>query len=164
MTEVREGAEKSAPFNLREIKAGDTFKFIAIISKIGITNFVENLDEETLKALKYKQPMVMKGNKLEPLPQKKWTEGQKRAKAKADIALSKFAINILSLLVENLPSVQNDLFDLLADSYQVSIEDVKNLSGSQFIDLLAGYVDREEFTDFFKHVLKLVGIGQKVNL
>jgi hypothetical protein len=70
----------------------------------------------------------------------------------------------LSLLVANLPNVQNDLFDLLADSYQVSIEDVKNLNGSQFIDLLAGYVDREEFTDFFKHVLKLVGIGQKVNL
>ena len=65
-------------------------------------------------------------------------------------------MSIATVIVENLPSVENDLYNFMGSVANIKAKDVAKLEIGDFMDLLVTIIQKEEFKDFFKRASKLI--------
>lgn len=128
--EVKE-EKKTKPYTFREIESDDIFTMAKIISALGIAEFAN----------------VIKG-----------TELKKFVGDNGDIDTATFGLDLAfkigGLVVKNLDNCRDDLYQLLSDTSNLSVEEIRHLKGFTIVNMIMDFVRKEEFADFFGQFLK----------
>lgn len=142
MNPVEEVAEK--PYTFRPLGGEDVFLMFRIIGKIGVKEFNACFENEGIKAM----IAALMGEKL--------------AKAKENAEMASVSVTYISVILEvadvifkNLPKCEDEIFKLLSQTSNLTIEQVKKLSLAQFTEMVIDFIKKEEFRDFIKVVSKL---------
>ena len=124
-------------YNMRNLQATDIFSVVKILNGIGLKNIKEaiNLDEIN---------NIRKG----------MTEDN------ADVITSQVGINVVmsiaTIILENLPNVESDLYNFIGSVIGVKAKDVAKMDMGEFMDVLITIIQKEEFKDFFRRASKLI--------
>ena len=124
-------------YNMRNLQATDIFSVVKILNGIGLKNIKESIDFEEINKIR-----------------KGMTEDN------ADAVTSQVGVNVVmsiaTVILENLPKVENDLYTFVGSVIGVKAKDVAKMDMGEFMDLLIAIIQKEEFKDFFKRASKLI--------
>ena len=124
-------------YEMRNLQASDIFSVVKILNGIGLNNVKEAIDFEEINNIR-----------------KGMTEGN------ADVITSqvglKVVMSIATVILENLPKVENDLYTFVGSVIGVKAKDVAKMDMGEFMDVLITIIQKEEFKDFFKRASKLI--------
>ena len=65
-------------------------------------------------------------------------------------------MSLATVIIENLPKVENDLYNFIGSVIDVKAKDVAKMDMGEFMDILVAIIQKEEFKDFFKRASKLI--------
>lgn len=136
MNETMENNEVVKPYTFRKLSAEDVFPMANIIKKIGIREFKTFFEGDGINNL-------MAG-----------FNGGKGEKSIEALGVS-IAIELVDIIFGNLPKCKDDIFNLLADTSDLSVEKLKALDLADFAQMVIDFIRKEEFKDFMKVVSKL---------
>ena len=124
-------------YNMRNLQATDLFSVVKILNGIGLKNIKESIDFEEINKIR-----------------KGMTEDN------ADAVTSQVGVNVVmsiaTVILENLPKVENDLYTFVGSVIGVKAKDVAKMDMGDFMDVLITIIQKEEFKDFFKRASKLI--------
>ena len=124
-------------YEMRNLQATDIFSVVKILNGIGLNNVKEAIDFEEINNIR-----------------KGMTEGN------ADVITSqvglKVVMSVATIILENLPKVENDLYTFVGSVIGVKAKDVAKMDMGEFMDVLITIIQKEEFKDFFKRASKLI--------
>ena len=123
--------------NMRNLQATDIFSVVKILNGIGLKNIKESIDFEEINKIR-----------------KGMTEDN------ADAVTSQVGVNVVmsiaTVILENLPNVESDLYNFIGSVIDMKAKDVAKMDMGDFMDLLITIIQKEEFKDFFKRASKLI--------
>ena len=131
--------ENAKAYELRRLTADDVFPMFQIISKIGIKEF------KTC----FESPEVMQ----------MITGEASGKKGQDDVATSvgmKIAFDLAGIIVSNLASCKNDIYQFLAQLSGMTVKEIGALPMMTFFEMIIDVIKKEEFKDFFQVVAKLL--------
>lgn len=131
--------ENAKAYELRRLTADDVFPMFQIISKIGIKEF---------KAC-FESPEVMQMIK----------GAASGEQSKDDVTASvgmKVAFDLAGIIVSNLASCKNDIYQFLAQLSGMTVKEIGALPMMTFFEMIIDVFKKEEFKDFFQVVAKLL--------
>jgi len=149
------GSEPAA-FVLSPLKSTDVWQMVRILKRIDIMGAVKSIDPKLLEALDYKKPTMMQDGEEVPLPEAQWTKAQKKAHEKAQEATDRLLWSVLEILMENIGACEDDVNKMLATGIGKDLAFIRSMPANDYIDLIAQFITREEFADFFMHAAKLL--------
>lgn len=124
-------------YEMRNLQASDIFSVVKILNGIGLNNVKEAINIEEINNLR-----------------KGMTEDN------VDVISSqvgvKVVMSIATVILENLPKVENDLYTFVGSVIGVKAKDVAKMDMGEFMDALICIIQKEEFKDFFKRASKLI--------
>lgn len=124
-------------YEIRKLQATDIFSVVKILNGIGIKNVKEAIDIEEINKIR-----------------KGMTEEN------ADVITSQVGLNVVmsiaTVIIENLPKIENDLYSFIGSVIDVKAKDVAKMEMGEFMDILITIIQKEEFKDFFKRASKLI--------
>lgn len=138
--ETTEIIEETKPYEFKEFTAEDIFTMVSIISKIGINKFASCFKNEGVQEL------------VKSLKNKKTINA-------SDISLitgGSIFMEVAQIIIEGMPKCKDDIYKILSDASNLSLEQVKTLKGATFIGMIIDFVKKEDFKDFFKEASRLV--------
>ena len=122
---------------LRKLQATDLFSMVKILNGVGLKNFKDAIDINKIKEMR-----------------KSMTDEN------ADQIISEVGIDVimsvLSIVLENLPSIETDLNNFVGSVANMKAKDVAKMDIGDYMDLLISIAKKEEFKDFFKRASKLI--------
>lgn len=130
--------ETMKKWEFRTLGAEDMFLMFSIIGKIGINKFKTCLESDDVKKL------------VKTISTGKIDEGFNTESASLQIVLE-FA----QILMCNLEFAKSDVFKLLSNTSNLTVDEVKVLSMIDFTEMVIDFVKKDEFPDFFKAVSRL---------
>lgn len=136
-TVVSEETATAKPYEFRKLAAEDIFPMFTIINKIGIKEVKAFIDGDGFKGMLSN----FKGD-------------ASNEKEVEQFGISIF-IEIADLLLRNLPKCEDDMFKLLSNTSNLTVEQVRQLDLATFAEMVIEFVKKEEFGDFIKVVSKL---------
>lgn len=131
--------ENAKAYELRRLTADDVFPMFQIISKIGIKEF---------KAC-FESPEVMQMIKGAASGE------QNKDEVTASVGM-KVAFDLAGIIVSNLASCKNDIYQFLAQLSGMTVKEVGALPMMTFFEMIIEVIKKEEFKDFFQVVAKLL--------
>ena len=124
-------------YEMRKLQATDIFSVVKILNGIGLKNVKEAINFEEINKIR-----------------KGMTEDN------ADVISSQVGLNdvmsLATVIIENLPKVENDLYNFIGSIIDMKPKDVARLDMGDFMDILITIIQKEEFKDFFKRASKLI--------
>lgn len=133
--ETIETVETEKPYTFRRLETSDMFMMFKLLNKIG---FKDLKDNESLKQTLF---LFMGGT------------------ANGKIDVEKLGIDIFfeaaSVLFEAIPKAETEIYGLLASVAAMKPEDIKKQPPATTFEMIVDFCKKEEFSDFFKVVLKL---------
>ena len=124
-------------YNMRNLQATDIFSVVKILNGIGLKNIKEAINLDEINNLR-----------------KGMTEDN------ADAVTSRVGVNVVmsiaTVILENLPNVESDLYNFIGSVIDMKAKDVAKMDMGDFMDLLITIIQKEEFKDFFKRASKLI--------
>ena len=124
-------------YEMRKLQATDIFSVVKILNGIGLKNVKEAINFEEINKIR-----------------KGLTEDN------ADVITSQVGLNVVmslaTVIIENLPKVENDLYNFIGSVIDVKAKDVAKMDMGEFMDVLITLIQKEEFKDFFKRASKLI--------
>ena len=124
-------------YEMRNLQATDIFSVVKILNGIGLKNIKESIDFEEINKIR-----------------KGMTENN------AEVITSQVGLNVVmsiaTVILENLPKIENDLFNFIGSVIGIKTKDVAKMDMSEFMDVLISIIQKEEFKDFFKRASKLI--------
>ena len=117
-------------FQLRELQATDLFSMVKILNGVGFKNIKNSINVNEIKDLKDKATEYEIGVKV--------------------------VMSVLEVVLENLPSVENDVYKFAGSVAGMSANDVAKMKMGDFVELLISIAKKEEFKDFFNRASKLM--------
>ena len=124
-------------YEMRKLQATDIFSVVKILNGIGFKNIREAINIEEINKMR-----------------KGMTEDN------ADVITSQVGLNVVmsiaTIILENLPNVESDLYNFIGSVIGVKAKDVAKMEMGEFMDLLIAIIQKEEFKDFFKRASKLI--------
>ena len=124
-------------YNMRNLQATDIFSVVKILNGIGLKNIKESIDFEEINKIR-----------------KGMTEDN------ADAVTSQVGVNVVmsiaTVILENLPNVESDLYNFIGSVIDMKAKDVAKMDMGDFMDVLITIIQKEEFKDFFKRASKLI--------
>lgn len=130
--------EKTKAYELRELTADDMFPMFQIISKIGIREFKSCFESENVKKLVAEM-----------------TSGKaSKDELKATVGVT-VAFDLASVILSNLSSCKDDIYQLLAQLSGMTAKDIGKLPMTVFMEMVIDVIRKKEFTDFFQAAVKL---------
>ena len=126
------------PYEFRTLGAEDVFPMVNIISKIGIKEFKTLFDGDGLKG--------MLSNTIGDAKKKSGKDKLDESDV-ASLGMSVF-FDIASVVICNLPKAEKDIFQLLSNTSNLSVEEIRKLSLADFAEMLVDFFKKEEFKDF----------------
>ena len=133
------------PYEFRMLGAEDVFPMVGIISKIGIKEFKVLFEGDGLKD--------MLSGAFGDAKKKSGGESLDEATV-ASLGASVF-LELATIVLCNLPKAEKDIFQLLSNTSNLSVEEVKALSLADFTEMVIDFFRKDEFKDFMKVVSKL---------
>ena len=122
---------------LRKLQASDIFSMVRIINGIGFKTIKDSINVEEINEIR-----------------KGMTEEN------SDTVASQVGMNvvmsILGTVVENLPKVENDVYEFAGNVAGMKAKDVAKMDAGDFIELLISIFTKDEFKDFFSRASKLI--------
>ena len=122
---------------LRKLQASDIFSMVRIINGIGFNAIKDSINVDEINEIR-------KGMTDE----------------NSDVIASKVGTNvvmsILGTLIENLPKVENDVYEFVGNVAGMKAKDVAKMDAGDFIELLISIFTKDEFKDFFSRASKLI--------
>ena len=124
-------------YEMRKLQATDLFSVVKILNGIGLKNVREAINIEEIND-------VRKG----------MTKGNEDA-ITSQIGLN-VVMSIATVILENLPKIENDLYNFIGSVIDMKPKDVAKMDMGDFMDVLITIIQKEEFKDFFKRASKLI--------
>ena len=128
--------EENTIYTFRPLKASDSFLMFKLISKIGVNEFAACFEKDGIKKVIEK---AQKTGKLENI--------------NTVVGIS-VTLEIANVVIGNLPKAEGEIFQLLADTSNLTAEEVKDLPLATFAEMVINFVKKDEFRDFVEVVLK----------
>ena len=122
---------------LRRLQATDLFGMVKILNGIGLKKFKDVIDVNEIKEMR------------------KSITDDNAEQVVSDIGMN-VVMSVLSVILENLPSVETDLYNFIGSIANMKAKDVAKMDIGDFMDLLISIAQKEEFKDFFKRASKLI--------
>ena len=122
---------------LRNLQACDIFTMVKILNGIGLSKVRSAIDFEKIKEAR-KSMTDENANSI-------------AYQVGTDVILS-----IASVLLENLPEIESDLYKFVGSIAGIKPAEVAKLDFNVFIDLIIDIFKKEEFVDFFNRASKLI--------
>ena len=122
---------------LRRLQATDLFSMVKILNGIGLKNFKDVIDTDKIKEMR------------------KSINDDNAEQVVSDIGMN-VVMSVWSVILENLPSVETDLYNFVGSVANMKAKDVAKMDIGDFMDLLISIAKKEEFKDFFKRASKLI--------
>lgn len=127
------------PYEFRTLGAEDIFPMFNIINKIGITEI---------------KTFIEGGGMKDVLSAFITGDDNKDENSVTKLGISVF-FELASIILRNLPKCENDVFQLLSSTSNLSVDEVRKLDLATFTEMIIDFVKKEEFKDFIKVVSKL---------
>ena len=125
-------------FELRGLKSDDMFPMFGILSKIGFKDLKNSMTPDKVTELT--------------------TAFQKQEGDSNDMS-TYLGFNIMleavEIIMKNLPSCKMEIYTLLSSLSGMTVKQIADLDMVTFTEMVIAVVQKEEFKDFFKVVLKL---------
>ena len=122
---------------LRKLQASDIFSMVRIINGIGFKTIKDSINVDEINEIR-----------------KSMTDEN------SDVIASKVGTNvvmsILGTLIENLPKVENDVYEFAGNVAGMKAKDVAKMEAGDFVELLISIFTKDEFKDFFSRASKLI--------
>ena len=128
-------------YEMRSLQASDIFSVVKILNGIGLNNVKEAINIEEINEIR----KTMTENNSEDNSEKVYSQ----------IGV-KVVMSIATVILENLPKVENDLYTFVGSVIGVKAKDVAKMDMGEFMDVLITIIQKEEFKDFFKRASKLI--------
>ena len=120
-------------YTFRKLNSTDLFLMFKIIGKIGINEFTGCFEKDTVK-------QMIAG-----------VIGGKSGNATTIVGMS-VAFEIVNVITGNLPKCEAEIYQLLSQTSDLTVEEVKKLDFATFTEMVIEFVKKEEFKDFIKVV------------
>lgn len=127
-----------ATYTLRSLQGADIFPMSAIIKKIGVKEFKNAFQDEEIKGL------VQRIN-----------NGDMSKDAAANQAGMTVILNIVDVVLGNLPRAEKDIYKFLASLSGMKPDEVAALPMATFTGMVIDVIQKDEFKDFIKVVSRL---------
>ena len=124
-------------YEMRKLQATDIFSVVKILNGIGLKNIKEAIDFEEINKIR-----------------KGMTENNAEA-ITSQVGLN-VVMSIATVILENLPKIENDLYNFIGSVIGIKTKDVAKMDMGEFMDVLITIIKKEEFKDFFKRASKLI--------
>lgn len=135
---TKEAVEETPKYILSTPKATDIFTLVSIIGKIGVNKFASLLQKDEIQELAKKV-------------------SKKKSISNDDISMIT-GIGVLTevaqVILVGLPLCEDEVYKLLADTSNLSLEEVKELDGVTFLEMIIDFFKRN--MDFIKAASKFV--------
>ena len=128
-------------YEMRSLQASDIFSVVKILNGIGLNNVKEAINIEEINEIR----KTMTEDNSEDNSEKVYSQ-----------VGVKVVMSITTVILENLPKVENDLYTFVGSVIGVKPKDVAKMDMGEFMDLLIAIIKKEEFKDFFKRASKLI--------
>lgn len=128
-------------YEMRSLQASDIFSVVKILNGIGLNNVKEAINIEEINEIR----KTMTEDNSEDNSEKVYSQ-----------VGVKVVMSIATVILENLPKVENDLYTFVGSVIGVKPKDVAKMDMGEFMDLLIAIIQKEEFKDFFKRASKLI--------
>ena len=138
VTEAVETVEK--PYTFRTLGGEDVFLMFKIIGKIGVKEFNACFENDGIK------------NLLMQLMGEKKADGEDQSVSVTYISV---ILEVADVIFKNLPKCENEIFQMLSQTSNLSVDQVKKLTFAEFTEMVIDFIKKEEFRDFIKVVSKL---------
>lgn len=135
---MNENETVAKAYELRRLTADDVFPMFQIISKIGIKEFKKC----------FESPEVMQMIKDA-------ASGNDKDEVRTSVGMT-VAFDLAGIIVSNLASCKNDIYQFLAQLSGMTTKDVAGLPMMTFFEMVIDVIKKEEFKDFFQVVAKLL--------
>ena len=122
------------PYTFRRLSTQDMFPMFKVISKLGIKQFQENGGIKDI-ALRF--------------------VGDNKDNINPTALGIDIVLEIASLIIENLPKCEVEIYQLLSQTSNLTVEDIKNQDMAITLEMIVDFIKKDEFGDFFKVVSKL---------
>lgn len=127
-----------ATYTLRSLQGADIFPMSAIIKKIGVKEFKKAFQDEEIKDLV-----------------KSINSGEISKDAAANQAGMAVILNIVDVVLGNLPRAEKDIYKFLASLSGMKPDEVAALPMATFTGMVIDVIQKDEFKDFIKVVSRL---------
>ena len=139
--EVNEPVEVAAkPYTFRTLGGEDVFLMFKIIGKIGVKEFNACFENDGIKHL----VAAMMGEKA-----------VKEEESSVSVTYISVVLEVADVIFKNLPNCEDEIFQMLSQTSNLSVAQVKKLNLAQFTEMVIDFIKKEEFRDFIKVVSKL---------
>ena len=124
-------------YEMRNLQATDIFSIVKILNGIGLKNIKEAINFEEIN--KIRQGMT-----------------EDNASAITSQVGVNVVMSIATVILENLPKIENDLYTFVGSVIGIKTKDVAKMDMGEFMDVLITIIQKEEFKDFLKRASKLI--------
>ena len=128
-------------YEMRKLQATDIFSVVKIINGIGLKNIKEAIDFEEINKIR-------KG-----MTEDNAEDNSEKVYSQVGV---KVVMSIATVILENLPKIENDLYTFVGSVIGIKTKDVAKMDMGEFMDVLITIIQKEEFKDFFKRASKLI--------
>lgn len=139
-----EAAEPVKPYTFRPLSGEDVFLMFKIIGKIGVKEFNACFENDGIRNL----VASMMGEKME-----KADEAEESPSV--SVTYISVILEVADVLFNNIAKCENEVFKMLSQTSNLSVEQVKKLPLADFTEMVIDFIKKEEFRDFIKVVSKL---------
>lgn len=129
--EVKETEQQPKKWKFRQLKSTDIFLMLPILKKIGINNLRKMVSGDIIKGI---------------VADKKDASYDSQVEAATFGAMLEFA----QILIEGLDGCEDQLFRLLANTSNLTVEEIGELSLVELPLMIVDFVKKDEFKDFLK--------------
>ena len=122
---------------LRKLQSSDLFRMVRIINGIGFKTIKDSINVDEI-------------NKL-----RKSMTDENTDEVTSQVGVS-VVMSILGVVIENLPKVENDVYEFCGSVAGMKPKDVSKMEMGEFMDLLVAIFKMDGFKDFFSRASKLI--------
>ena len=122
---------------LRKLQSSDLFRMVRIINGIGFKTIKDSINVDEI-------------NKL-----RKGMTDENTDEVTSQVGVS-VVMSILGVVIENLPKVENDVYEFCGSVAGIKPKDVSKMEMGEFMDLLVAIFKMDGFRDFFSRASKLI--------
>jgi hypothetical protein len=134
------------PYKFRTLGGEDVFLMFRIIGKIGVKEFNACFENNGIKNL----VAAMMGERMT----KAENDGAEEEKS-FSVTYIEVILEVADVIFRNIPKCEDDIFKMLSQTSDLSVEQVKKLNLADFTEMVIDFIKKEEFKDFIKVVSKL---------
>lgn len=137
--------EVEKPYHFRKLGAEDIFLMVKIVNKIGYQRLKGCFSGKNIAGIIDSFTSQNDGEK----------DGGKAEALLATVGIG-VVMDVVGVLLENLPACENDIYHMLANTSNLDVDDIKAPgNGVMFFEMIVDFLKKEEFKDFIKVASKL---------